>query len=312
MGPMLGQVICQYLHLIISLVGHWFGYSIFKITGRELQIFMNKVKIASSWNNKQPEGLIIGRYYIGYINKSTMYNGELNIELSLFTKKSFYNNYVNNDNGVNNGDKCKSSLKTIEPNKKFTYYEREGSSFWRLNYGSRNLNCTKLIPRKDQLTIVNSIISDYKKRKHNVTLLSGEPGKGKSMIPYFVINKLLTMENTYKKVSLVDTFNPTHPGDSFGKMYNNISPTESEPLIIVLEEVDILIWNIHYKTVQHHKDLPIQILSKTEWDWLLDMFDRQHYNNVILIMTTNKSIEFFNDLDKCYMRDCRVNTKFVL
>ena len=42
----------------------------------------------------------------------------------------------------------------------------------------------------------------------------------------------------------------------------------------------------------------------------LDRFDRKMYPNVILMMTTNKDMDYFNDeLDSSYLRDGRTTMK---
>jgi hypothetical protein len=111
---------------------------------------------------------------------------------------------------------------------------------------------------------------------------------------------------------MVDTFNPTQPGDKFNTIYIKSSPKKDKPLIVILEEADILLSNIHSNSIEIHRDIPIQITNKIQWNMFFDRFDRQLYPHVIFIMTSNKSISYFEELDSSYMRTGRVNCKFEL
>ena len=77
---------------------------------------------------------------------------------------------------------------------------------------------------------------------------------------------------------------------------------------IVLEEIDIIINKI-YNNIPDHKYISIQIQNKTGWNIWFDKLDKGFYPHVYIIMTTNKSINYFDELDKSYMRNNRVNLK---
>jgi hypothetical protein len=115
--------------------------------------------------------------------------------------------------------------------------------------------------------------------------------------------------NKYKKILLVDTFNPSQPGDRFNILYTKVGPTKDSPLIIIIEEIDIIMTAIHTNTVIQHRDIPTQITNKIDWNMFFDRFDRGLYPYIIFIMTTNKSDTYFDELDKSYMREGRVNLK---
>lgn len=95
---------------------------------------------------------------------------------------------------------------------------------------------------------------------------------------------------------------------TFDAIINSIiKPTKTEPVVIVLEEVDIIINNIHNKIVLLNDNYRIPVKNKTDWNNFLDRIDYGQYPNVILIMTTNKPRQWFDDLDPSYMREGRVN-----
>jgi hypothetical protein len=83
-------------------------------------------------------------------------------------------------------------------------------------------------------------------------------------------------------------------------------------LIVVLEEVDGIIMAIHNNTINipEHIPIPIQIKNKKDWNQFLDRFDRKIYQNVVVFLTSNQNISFFDNLDPSYMRIGRVNGRF--
>jgi Cdc6-like AAA superfamily ATPase len=89
-------------------------------------------------------------------------------------------------------------------------------------------------------------------------------------------------------------------------------PTEEKPLILVLEEFDILINKIHHNLIQMHKHIPIQVKDKTSWNTLFDRIDRGLYPNLIVLLTSNVNPEYVDNLDKSYLRQGRVNNRYHL
>jgi hypothetical protein len=53
-------------------------------------------------------------------------------------------------------------------------------------------------------------------------------------------------------------------------------------------------------------------MTKIDWNAFLDKFDMEYYPNIILILTSNKSIDYFNKLDSSYFRNGRVDLKIEL
>lgn len=285
----------------------------YKISGQKMQLFMKNVKYASIWNNDDPEGWIIGKWYIGYVLKSNSTRGDTSLELFIFCHKKYYNaNILKTDDEDIEDNTPGKDIKKRKP-KNITFYERDGNAYWNLYYIQRQIPCTTLIARDYQQTIIDKIYEDYLHRSYTVILLYGYPGKGKSMIPYLLAKYMLEEKynnfQKYKKISLIDTFNPFQPGDKFSTLYTKVSPSKDSPLIVVIEEIDIMIMKIHTNTLSLHNDIPTLITNKIEWNMFLDRFDRGLYPNVIFIMTTNKNITYFDNLDDSYMRKNRVNIK---
>ncbi len=296
---------------MIFLVSSMFGICVYKVSGLKMQAFMKEVKYASILNNEEPEGWIMGYWYIGYIHKSTSGRGDTSTELNICCSKRFYNvNIAKNDDFDEEEQVSNTSGKPSKKSRKITFYEREGTSYFNLFYVQRQIETTTLVPRTSQSHIVQRIYQEFVQRSYVVTLLYGDPGKGKSMIPYFLAKYMLNDAlPKYKKVYLIDTFNPFQPGEKFSTLYTRISPSKESPLIVVLEEIDIMINKMHCNTIVQHRDIPTLISNKIDWNMFLDRFDRGLYPHIIFIMTTNKSTEYFDELDPSYMRLNRVNIK---
>jgi Cdc6-like AAA superfamily ATPase len=156
----------------------------------------------------------------------------------------------------------------------------------------------------DDDVIIDKIIEYHNKNKHTVVFLHGLPGSGKSMI-----GQLLTKHynGTY-----CDELIPWQPGDTIGGLYTEAEPTENNPLIIAFDEIDNILLKIHNNKIESHKNLPIQIKNKETWNKFFDAIDRHKYKHIIIIMTSNRSNEFINNLDSSYLRKGRINLIFEL
>jgi hypothetical protein len=278
---------------LVFLPASILGIQLSKVTGFRMKKFLKKVKHSSIWTNDEPEGWICGKGFIGFIQSTS---GEQNQskDLWILCSKTFYQTDVQ-ENEVAEDEKTN----------KITYWVREGS-FWCLNYNSRQLNLPKKDIRLNQEKAITQIMEEYQKRNYAVCLLHGKAGGGKSMTAQYLCAELL---KTNKNVHFCDTHSPYEPGDNFDYFYNKISPTEDSPLVLVFEEVDGMIMNLHMGKIEKHKHHPIQIKNKTDWNSFLDKFDREIYPHIIVIMTTNKTANWFDEMDNSYMREGRVNLK---
>ena len=289
------------LFLFLSI----FDYNIYKITHNNLNRLKKKnIKFASIWYNSNPSGLVIYKNHIGYIKNESINMGSTEV-LYLFCHKNTYNKLIyNDDDYIDISIIDDNNNKSIE--KKINYRERQGNYNW-LDYQERKLNTTNKIPTFDQKEIINNLINIFSKKEKCVSLITGNPGTGKSMVPQFLCKKLL---KNYESVTFCDSLNLCDPGDSFSYLYNIVLPDKNAPFILVIEEVDILIHNIHYELIKKHKISPIQLVNKNDWNTLFDKIDRLVYRNIFVIMTSNKPKQWFDNLDSSYMRKGRVDYHF--
>jgi hypothetical protein len=282
---------------LVFLPASILGIRVNKVTGARMKKFLKKVNHSSIWTDDEAEGWVCGQGFIGFVHVT---NGERGCskDLWLVCTKSFYQINIQ---GINDDEDTNKD----ENPKNITYWIREGS-FWSLNYNSRQLACPKKIIKETQEKAVTQIMTEYASRNYAVCLLHGKAGGGKSMTAQYLCAELLKSK---KAVHFCDTHAPYEHSDNFDTFYNRISPTEESPLILVFEEVDGMILNLHTQTIKQTEHHPIQIKNKTDWNSFLDKFDREIYPHIIIIMTTNKSDKWFDEMDTSYMRQGRVNLK---
>ncbi len=333
------------------LLLYFTGIRLYKITNkRQIPMIFSRIsKTCSYTEDGNPRGWIWGKYYVGYImeEKTTNSHGnsstysifivctpqffedltDPNSKMGLKKKKSVndikpksdkensdsygsYGSYGSSSSSSSSESSDSSSDESDDDSdmkdkkkSKIKFYERQGNFFW-LTYNSRDINVEKYTPRENQKAVISSLKKEYKKTSNVVSVIHGDPGSGKSMIPILLAKEL----NGY----LCDSYNPTEPGDDIAIIYNTIMPSVEKPLILVLEEFDIIIHRIHNNLIQSHKHIPIQIKDKTSWNTLLDRIDRGLYPNMFFLLTSNSDPIIIDKLDSSYLRKGRVSSRYNL
>ena len=170
-----------------------------------------------------------------------------------------------------------------------------------IRYGWRDITINTKVFFDNQFKLFNRIKDEFHTRgKQNVTcLISGSTGTGKTYFAYLLAREL--------NASVCSTFDPSSPGDNIDNLYDIVTPTKGKPLIIVMDEVDILIERIHKNEVVLHKQMSTLVHNKRTWNQFLDNFDYGIYPNVILLMNTNKKKSDIDYLDKSYLRNGRID-----
>lgn len=299
------------LLLLSFLAGLRFGTLpafIFKFFDIHLYNIKDKSKILIIKNNiisssvksedNKPLCYFFGYWYMGYLSEPTN-NREQDETCWIITTTKIFNKITRNTN-----EKSKECSKE-EIEETVNLLSRK-NGYYNIRYGKRDLKVTKFNPRENQNNIIIKIIDNYKKSDFNINVsyIYGEPNSGKSMIGILLAKKL--------NASLVRTFNPTEPNDNIENLYSEINPSEYKPLIIVLDEFDIILRKIHVG-VESHKYMPIQVKDKTSWNIFLDDISLGLYPHIILLLTSNLKPETINEIyDKSYIREGRVNNFFNL
>jgi hypothetical protein len=156
-------------------------------------------------------------------------------------------------------------------------------------------------PKKRQLEIMKQIKDIYDDSKFNIcrTLIYGDPGKGKSFI-----GKLLAKELDTK---LCFDLNVLEPGNGLMTLWRSACPKKETPLIVQIDEFDVLIKNIHNNEVDsEHKWLRRLVYDKQTFN----TFMSEYVNclpNIIYIFTMNSSKEDIDKLDESYLRENRMD-----
>ena len=275
------------------LLTSYFGWRIYEISEIDkIMLISSKILLSSTKNDdNKPRGIFIGYYYIGVFIRNK--NDEPMI-LMISNEKSF--------NELVKRETLNISLKE----EIIIYYERSSNYHW-LRYSKRSLvlDTLKYIPSIKQNDIMIKIIEEFNDRNYCTAFVQGEPGSGKSMTSIFLCNKL--------NGSLIRTFNPCDPGDTISSLYNQVNPTKNNPLILVLDEFDILLNKIHNNLVIPHKNISIQITDKISWNRFFDDINLGLYPYMIVILTSNHSHKSLEEMyDPSYVRNGRIHVKYVL
>ena len=88
-------------------------------------------------------------------------------------------------------------------------------------------------------------MTTYKRKQNAISYIHGDVGKGKTLLCYIMTKNL--------GGSLCDSFTPTSPGSYFEDLYSRISPTKDQPFVLLLDEADVTIDQIHNQNITQHK-----------------------------------------------------------
>lgn len=283
--------------LLLEIFFLWFSmiskHRIYVMIDKKQIINMYKYIQYSTFIDEQkiPHGFILGKNFIGFINKTNSLHPLHSSEKILYI-------WINE---LDFKDLCIHTDQKEENN--IYYWYREGS-YWNLQYKKRSI-IMDILPNEKQEQIIKDISSYYDEYKKGVFFIYGEPGKGKSTLLRFLGN--------HYKSHVCKTFKMTDPNDTIEYLYRQVEPKKEKPLIILFDEIDTLIHSIHNNEIQKHKHFPIEVYNKTTYNTFFDNMNDNIYPYVILLLTSNKTKEKINkETHSCYLREGRVNKYFHL
>jgi len=289
---------------LFIMICYFFNYKYYFITEdkeKSQQIIKLISKDVITWCTKImhgkeiKSGLFIGKKCVGYIDNI----GYDDPKIHIITYFAYYKKITEHkEESI-----LSPILNLIEPTEETNKIEmlvRTGI-YKNFFYRTYKLDLTHLIPIGDQIPIIDQIIKIYQENNRATIFIDGVSHAGKSSIGYLVAKK---MGGKY-----CHSFNPTDPGDQISMLVLD-ADMDDNPLIIVLEEVDILLQNIHNQQVFHNKEIPTSVHNKTTWTSFLD--DMFIYRKVILIMTSNTPKKELDKLDNAYLRTGRIHASFIM
>ena len=243
----------------------------------------------------QPSGCFINNKCMGYYTYSSSY-GSSSVEIHLFTTESYFKSLAET---TKTPISFTSTAPLIQVTNSITFSSRTGS-YVNIYYSRSRIELQNLIPQGQQGAVVDSICDSFKKNKRGVFFIHGVSGAGKSTIGMIIASML--------NGTFCHTFNPTDPGDTLHLLLRDSEPTDEHPMIVLLEEVNTTIRELHENRIQKHKNVTTCIHNKSTYNTFMD--DLILYRNVIIIMTSNESKEKIDELDQCYLRKGRVSEYF--
>lgn len=238
-------------------------------------------------DGQTPSGFFLGRWFCGYIHEIYSQQGNKSSEVYVLCTKAKYANLIGQQTP-------KDGARGIK------LWERSGN-FFHLKYTPRELNLHARELKPEQAMAVEQIRSIFDQTEHATVYVHGQPGAGKSMTALLLAREM--------NASLCKTFNPTEPGDTLADLYARVAPTKKAPLVIVLDEVDVILRRIE-TGVPTVKYIPVAVKDKTSWNSFLDDIDLGMYPWIVIMMTSNKPPEWVEqELDPSYIRPGRVNLR---
>ena len=252
-------------------------------------------------DEENPLGIVItydrNTYFIKYISFIHSHTYEDSIDLYT-TSYHFHKLFDKVTNRVTNVLEYKEKVSKNSDTNEIELYTRTGEYKF-LRYIQNRIVLDETEFTNQQSMLYNDIRNLYGKQSNIVVFLWGGISVGKTYFSHILTYKM--------NAGMCFTFRPTDPGDSFEYVYRKASPTKSNPLVVLLDEVDVMITKIHNNEIEQHKKYPISVYDKNTWNLFLDQFDYGIWRNVILIMCSNKSPENIMSVDSSYLRKGRVH-----
>jgi hypothetical protein len=284
----------------VFLLLQFFGIRLYVLKNRDDCLKLQKK--VGKWSshitdNNRAHGYSFGFWYIMSIDISYDFT-----QVWIISTERTYNKLIDNSNEdekIDNTDSDTSCVK--KQNNNLRIIEKSGS-YTNVYFTKRTLDINTQ-PYSEQKEIIDSVTQIYKKKKFGIVVIQGKPGTGKSMVPFLLANSL----NGYYCNSL----KPWSPGEKISNLYNEFEITNEKPLIIAFDEFDVPLQEINIG-IAYHLNVPISVTNKQGWNQMLDEIQKGMFPNLILIMTTNKSLDVIKSMDESYIRRGRVDEIYTM
>ena len=253
---------------------------------------------------RKPEGLFVSwkMKYVGFIENYQVSN---NFTTKIHSKIAIFGKLPINIKCLNNSDELAIDKDGVEPKENNQIKIYLNSNYYEGNFKKISLEF-KFNSKPIQAEIIDQISEKYESNPFNIcrALVWGHPGGGKSFIGKLLAKKY---DSAYCfDIKMLD------PGTAILDLWQTVMPSKEKPLIIQIDEFDIIINKIHHTSQNPDSE-------KKPHQWLRTMVaDKQSYNTflseyliclpyVIYLFTMNKSPSEIMDLDPSYIRKNRID-----
>ena len=162
---------------------------------------------------------------------------------------------------------------------------------------------------KNIINMANSISKEicetfYNKKQSQIYIFSGPTGCGKTTTARIIADNLNAM--------LFSEYSPIRENFNLWSVYNYVSVYNNKPLVVTIEEFDVVLHAIKDNGHGIKEDRSkCDIVDKISWNNTLDKIKRK--NNIIMILTTNKTIKEIRELccDDSLIRKHRVDGFYI-
>ena len=260
----------------IFIVFNIIGFKFYMITSdSKIKFLDEKVYYCSYYTNK-PNGLIVGKWFIGCKTSKGGKHSSSAVVWCLSTKKLYVDIYNISDMYISKlhrvvGDIYEFNINSIEFKQIFVCYD------WQKNI------CTKIQDK-------------YEENKYCSILLSGISGCGKSSISRILAHKLN---------GSILRFNPSRY--QLDSILNQLDYSETHPLIILIDEFDSYIKHGFKEDISKH--IIPQWIDKGSYNSFFDDYEMAVDPNIIIICTSNTSICELEQIDASLVRNGRFGIK---
>jgi hypothetical protein len=274
-----------FFYLVMKYVLH---YNIYQLEGMESDPFIQKVLeqirektwLTTTRNSKNAVGDVFLKNW-GYasIQDSITSHGENHMTLWILSKDNVVMN--SKTNKTFSGNKEEINLEKEGEGNNITVWQKSGNLYWIHWNSSQWIFDIALTPR--QIEVVECCTTHFHERHNGRFLLHGPSGTGKSSIAYELTKRL--------DGNLILLHDPTSPSDMLCNILQQVRPSNEEPVIILLDEWDVLVEKLQSKTPITFRDFLLEVNDMAK---LLSYLDKTQYvKNIIFLMTTNKPLEWF-------------------
>lgn len=302
-----------FFKVLSTIINVMFCYETDGLTTEEI---LKKAKFFTKKNNK-PYGYFYGFLYFGHYSIEKKYDNSIMKKAWIICfKRSTYEYLISEKD--DNKSKTVSNESTSESIESCEVYLLDNHE--KRNYIQMDDNVSKTTVYKE---VFNRIYSKYIKNKttkscinymyecvfgnksrtsgSEIFLLYGPPGKGKSTIAKLFAEHLKV--KTKKSQFIIEDFQPCIVGNTLDPYISVISDVYKQheksdsKIIIILEEIDSY-FNETFTKRDNIYQTPM-IHNKSSLNRFCDEIigEFSHYNNVIVIMTTNKTVEEINNVE---------------